>query len=77
MEAAKVYRNRYQDTAMRFNGFCHLFGVWKGSVIKLIWHDLLIFLIIYAGINLTYRNVFLYYEPYGQYFELICIYASK
>ena len=29
MEAAKVYKNRYQDTAMRFNGFCHLFGVWK------------------------------------------------
>ena len=77
MEAAKIYKNQYHDTAMRFSGFWKLFSVWKGSVIKLIWHDLLIFIIVYAGLSVLYRHVFLNYEPYGQYFELICIYASK
>ena len=61
MEAANVYKNRYQSTAKEFNAFCKLFGVWKGSVIKLLWHDLLIFLIIYAGLSVIYRNVFLHH----------------
>ena len=48
MEAKNVYKNQYHDTAMRFNGFFKLMCVWKGSVIKLIYHDLAMFLILYG-----------------------------
>lgn len=77
MEASKIYANRYHDTTKRFASFFKLMRIWKGSVIKLIWHDLLAFVTIYATLSLLYRNVFLYHEPLGQYFELVCIYASK
>ena len=77
MEAPNIYANRYHDTAMRFHGFFKLMCVWKGSVIKLIWHDLLMFLILYGTLSVIYRNVFIYHEPCGQYFELLCIYSSK
>ena len=74
---ANIYANRYHDTAMRFHGFFKLMCVWKGSVIKLIWHDLLMFLILYGSLSVIYRNVFIYHEPCGQYFELLCIYSSR
>jgi hypothetical protein len=44
---------------------------------KLIWHDLLVFVIVYAGLSALYRNVLIEHEAYREYFELICIYASK
>ena len=77
MEAAKVYANRYHDTSMRFQGFFKLMMVWKGSVMKLIWHDLLMFLILYSALSMTYRYILLDHEPAAQYFELMCIYSSK
>ena len=77
MEASNIYANRYHDTTQRFAGFFKLMIVWKGSVIKLIWHDLSAFLIIYATLSCLYRNVLLDHEPWAQYFELLCIYASK
>ena len=77
MEAKNVYKNQYHDTAMRFNGFFKLMCVWKGSVIKLIYHDLAMFLILYGSLSLMYRNVFIHHEPAGEYFELLCIYSSK
>ncbi len=40
MEADNIYANRYHDTTLRFQGFFKLIAVWKGSVMKLIWHDL-------------------------------------
>ena len=49
--------------------------VWKGSVAKLIWHDLLVFLLLYYTLSLMYR-----YPPtesYREYFEWVCIYCSK
>ena len=77
MEASKVYANRYHDTSMRFQGFFKLMMVWKGSVMKLIWHDLLMFLILYSALSMTYRYILLDHEPAAQYFELMCIYSSK
>jgi hypothetical protein len=35
-----MYTNQYKDTTNRFNGIWHLLLIWKGSVFKLIWHDL-------------------------------------
>merc|ERR1712062_881424 len=62
---------------MRFQGFFKLMMVWKGSVMKLIWHDLLMFLILYSALSMTYRYILLDHEPAAQYFELMCIYSSK
>ena len=72
-----MYANRYHDTSMRFQGFFKLMMVWKGSVMKLIWHDLLMFLILYSALSMTYRYILLDHEPAAQYFELMCIYSSK
>ena len=71
MEAKNVYKNQYHDTAMRFNGFFKLMCVWKGSVIKLIYHDLAMFLILYGILSVMYRNILIRYEPAGEYFELL------
>ena len=77
MEAAKVYANRYHDTTMRFQGFFKLMMVWKGSVIKLIWHDLLMFVLLYSALSVVYRHILLENGPAAEYFELMCIYSSK
>ena len=55
-----IYRNRYNDTSKRFRGFWHLMGQWKGSVIKLIYHSLLLYITLFMTINLFYR--FILYE---------------
>ena len=77
MEAKNVYKNKYDDTARKFNGFFKLMCVWKGSVIKLIYLDLAMFLILYGCLSVIYRNVLIRHEPAGEYFELLCIYSSK
>jgi hypothetical protein len=58
-------------------GFWHLMLKWKGSVFKLVWHDLLIFLLLYIILGITYRFVFYDYEVYREMFELVCIYSSR
>ncbi len=50
-----IYANRYNDTSKRFGGFFKLIMVWKGSVMKLIWHDLVMFIGIHTAISLIYR----------------------
>ena len=61
----------------RFRGFWHLMLVWKSSVGKLIWHDLLMFLLLYGGLSSVYRLVLLDTEMYRDIFEVICIYCSR
>ena len=39
----------------RFYGIWHLLLRWKGSVYKLIWHEVLIFLIFYFALSILYR----------------------
>lgn len=75
-----IYANRYIDTSKRFRGFWHLMLKWKGSVFKLIWHDLLVFLAIYMSLMLMYRFVLTQYDDvviYKEYFELVCVYCSR
>ena len=50
-----IYANRYNDTSKRFRGFWHLMGQWRGSVIKLIYHELLMFIFLYMTLNMFYR----------------------
>ena len=71
------YVNRYAVTATHFGGFTRLMCVWKGSIIKLIWIDLVMFFILYSILSIIYRHVLLQNEPAGQYFELLCIYCAK
>ena len=60
-----IYANRYNDTSKRFRGFWHLMGQWKGSVIKLIYHSLILYVTLFMAINLFYRYVV--YETFARY----------
>ena len=51
--------------------------VWKGSVAKLIWHDLIMFLFLYYVLSFLYRFWLIQNEVYREYFEIICIYCSR
>lgn len=58
-------------------GFFKLFSVWRGSVIKLIYHNMLIFLLLYYTLQFLYRYVFME-DPYQkEVFEVICIYVGR
>ena len=61
----------------RFQGFWRLMVVWKGSVAKLIWHDLIMFLFLYYVLSFLYRFWLIQNEVYREYFEIICIYCSR
>ena len=82
-----IYANRYADTSKRFRGFWHLMFQWKGSVLKLIYHDLLMYITLFMSINLFYR--FCVYEwakecefqcsweIHRQWFEMFCVYCGR
>ena len=72
-----IYENRYHDTTKRFQGFIKLMVVWKGSVFKLIWHDLLAFMVAYACLSILYRTVLVYDDQMRESFHLICIVSSR
>lgn len=80
-----IYNNIYKDTSKKFHGVIYLLLRWKGSIWKLVWHDLVIFLVVYALISLFYRFVLAYPDPdsekymavHRQNFELLCIYCSR
>ena len=71
-----IYRNVYDGTTHRFSTLKLLFSQWKGSCLKLIWHDLVIFLTIYFLLSLLYRYILFPYPSAKQFFELLCIYAD-
>ncbi len=50
-----------------FNGIRHILLLFKGSVFKLIWHDVLIFTLSYYTLSLFYRNVLYPHYPEGRY----------
>ena len=72
-----IYANRYHDTTKRFQGFIKLMAVWKGSVFKLIWHDLLAFILGYALLSILYRTVFYDDPTMREGFHLVCIVSSR
>ena len=74
---ANIYQHKYQDTSIRMTGFLKLMCKWKASVLKLIYHNILVFVFFYSLISLLYRFVFIY-DPYQkELFELFCIYSGK
>ena len=72
-----IYTNGYNDTSKRFQGFFDLMFQWKGSVFKLIWHNLFLFIVIYIFISVTYRYVLVQNPEAKEIFEIICIYCSR
>jgi hypothetical protein len=75
--AKNIYQHKYQDTSIRMTGFFKLMGKWKGSVVKLIYHNFIIFVFVYFLLSFLYRFVFLYNPYQKEMFELICIYAGR
>ena len=54
----------------------YLFTRWKGSVFKLIYHDFLMFIFLYAMLSIFYRYVFYTNDYNRQLFEVICFYMN-
>ena len=74
---SNIYANRYRDTSQRCQGFINLMVVWKGSVLQLIWHDLLAFIIGYTSLSVLYRMVLMHDQRLKDVFHLICIVSSR
>jgi hypothetical protein len=73
-----IYANRYTDTSSPADcGFFKLMMVWKGSVFKLLWLDVVVYLVSYFALTLLYRVVFLHVDQYREIFEAVCIYSSR
>ena len=51
--------------------------VWKGSVVKLLWPNLLLFLAMHTALSLLYRVVLMPNLKAKEYFEIICVYCSR
>ena len=70
-----IYKNAYSASTSK-GVVLTIFFKWTGSVFKLIYHDLFVFVICYAFLSIFYRNV-LYYNDYNRKcFELICFYMN-
>ena len=72
-----MYKNVYGDANSGIQGWIKLFWVWKGSVIKLLWQDLLTFLLAYFFLSFLYWHILLHDETNAQYFEMICIFCQE
>jgi len=64
-------------TAGWLGGLTRLLFIWKGSLFKQIWPDLLLFFGLYTGLSLVYRFVLIDYEESKTSYELFCVYCSK
>ena len=79
-----IYHNKYAHTSKPFRGIFTLMFKWKGAVLKLIWHDLIVFLglyfifeIIYIFLLQEYSTEFPEVKKAKEYYELFCIYCSR
>ncbi|NWQ71344.1 BEST2 protein, partial [Mionectes macconnelli] len=59
----------------RFGGFSQLLLLWRGSIYKLLYRELLLFLGAYLGLSLAYR--FLLSESQRRLFEKLVLYCDK
>ena len=72
-----IYANRYPDTSKCFIGFMKLFLKWKGSILKLIYRELLLYFLLFISISLVYRYVLLPNDIAREYFEIMCIFCGR
>ncbi|XP_004442594.1 PREDICTED: bestrophin-2 [Ceratotherium simum simum] len=59
----------------RFGGFSQLLLLWRGSIYKLLWRELLFFLGLYMALSATYR--FVLTDEQKRYFEKLVIYCDQ
>ncbi|CAD7685546.1 unnamed protein product [Nyctereutes procyonoides] len=59
----------------RFGGFSQLLLLWRGSIYKLLWRELLCFLGLYMALSAAYR--FVLTEEQKRYFEKLVIYCDQ
>ncbi|XP_053572006.1 bestrophin-2 [Bombina bombina] len=59
----------------RFGGFYKLLLLWRGSIYKLLYKELLVFFLMYLTLSITYR--FLLSEEQKLYFEKVAIYCNN
>ncbi|XP_015296394.3 bestrophin-2a [Macaca fascicularis] len=59
----------------RFGGFSQLLLLWRGSIYKLLWRELLCFLGFYMALSAAYR--FVLTEGQKRYFEKLVIYCDQ
>ncbi|XP_004616848.1 bestrophin-2 [Sorex araneus] len=59
----------------RFGGFSQLLLLWRGSIYKLLWRELLCFLGLYMALSAAYRLVLT--EDQKRYFEKVVIYCDQ
>ena len=72
-----IYCNSYRDTTKSLAGLWKVFLRWKGSDYRLVWHDLIVFMVFFFLLVLLYRGLLVYYPIHKQNFELMCIYANR
>ena len=57
--------------------FLRLLLLWKGSVFKGIWKDLLLYLTVYGVLSIFYRFLMVFDENVKLNFERVCVYMNK
>ena len=76
-----IYANIYPSTTSRALPGCwrlrHIFCRWKGSVYKIMWHELLMYMAGYFLISLFYRCILLRTPWACQNFELFCVHCEQ
>ena len=78
-EGAKIRNNIYDNvynSTTRMGMLFTLLCKWKGSVFKLIYLDVFVFIIFYALLSFLYRYVFYKSDYSRQLFELVCFYMN-
>jgi len=74
---AYVFSNRYDATERMGFGFFKTFLVWHGSIFRLIWLHIILYVCTFASLSMLYRFVLIKDAQLRQGFELICIYCSR
>ena len=76
-KAQNIYANRYPDTSRCFVGFLKLFFNWKGSIIKLIYKELFVYVVLFMFISCVYRFLLVNDDTAREYFEIMCVFCGR
>jgi len=73
-----IYEYKYSDNAEGVK-FGTIITTWKGSVMKLIYRDFIVYVLTYFLISIIYRHILVAYEfqTAREKFELVCIYVAR
>jgi len=64
-------------TVSHVGGFLKLLKLWKGSLLKGIWMDLVLYVSLLAGVSCLYRFYFMDHEDMKKPFEILCVYCGR